>query len=819
MLASVYDYTFQCKALEGLLRGATGPADRVLVTHWRGTEAVSRPYRLEITFATADAGLALEKLLDQPATLAAKTPDGGTRQWHGIITRAAEAGSDDTHHYYQAVLEPRLARLRNMHWSDIYLKRDLSDLIKQLLALAGLTDTYSSDKAPYDYRVTATQLDRTRSEFTCQYEETCLDFLMRKLEYYGVYFWFEQGAERESIVFANDVTQQPAQADTAIYYPKGNLEADARQIAVRRLARQVGLPPRTVVLHGHQDYSNTTLTLMSQANVPLPPAEAGLGEIHSVDDHFERVEGTGSISGATLAQWRAQELACARVRAEGEAATPGIRAGRFLDVFEYNKGSEARQYYVTEVVHEATQPVETSPRDSKSAYRATFAALPRWLDQSKPSAPLQYRPPRATPVPQVTRLLNGFIDNSDPAKPKRFAQPDQYGRYKVRFLFARQRYKGDQNSAFVRMATPYAGGASAPGLSNAGMHFPLREGTEVLLAFLRGEPDCPVIVAALPNVEAPSPVTAENPGQHIIATPAGNSLVLADTQPGGTDDKPYINAYSPVQKTTLNLGTSGDKKISDGFSLRTDGHGDIHAGTSMLLEVPGHYRVSAGGSDEVLANFLSSTKSFAPGISGTTTGGIVMTNFVGAKIDSVGGVAISNFFGLKANMQEAGIFDFTLGGKYVIDLSYTKKINPQEETNTKTKRTDLIAEVNRIVAAESNSIISRTEKLGAAAISATTSYALVAPTMSFSAAGAAMLNLNAAGAELLGAAVSCESMSTTTISSTASTTLQVGPTELNLTPANATLSGAAVAVQGETNVDVAAWTGSVFIAGPLVQIG
>ncbi|ANN68532.1 type VI secretion system Vgr family protein [Bordetella bronchialis] len=819
MATGVYDYTFRCDTLEGLLHGPAGAPGRVVVTHWSGVEAVSRPYRFEITFAVGHAALPLEKLLDRAATLTAKMPGGGARQWHGIVTRAGEAGSDETHRYYQVVLEPRLVRLRNMQWSDIYLKRDLADLIKQLLDNAGLTDTYGGDGAPYDYRISATQLSRTRTDFTCQFEESCLDFLMRRLEYYGVYFWFEQGKDRESVVFANDVTQQPATPDIAIHYPRGILDPDARHIAIRRLNRQVGLPPRAVVLHGHQDHDNTTLTLLSRANVPLPPNERGLGEIHSVDDHFEQVEGDGSISGTTLARWRAQEQACGRIRAEGEAATPGLRAGWYLQVSEYHRGNETHDYYVTEVTHEGSQAVETAPRGKGPAYRAEFVALPRWLDPAKPSEPLQFRPPRRTPVPEVTRLLNGFVDISDPRQPKRYAQPDEHGRYKVRFLFARQRYDGDQNSAFVRMATPYAGGAATQGLSNAGMHFPLREGTEVLLAFLRGDPDRPVIVAALPNVEAPSPVNVDNAGQHVIATPAGNSVVLADTRTGGTADQPSVNLYSPVANTSLNLGTSNTAGVADGFSLRTDGNGDIHAGTSMLIEVPGHYRVSAGGTNAELSNFLSSTKSFAPGISGSTTGGIVMTNFVGAKLDSVGGMAISNFLGIKSDTKEGAFFDFTLGFKLVVDWSKTWKFAPFEKKTVVTDLNETYVTVTRTAGTVTNNVATQNDNLGTGSVVAAASYSLASPNIAFSAAGAAAVSMSAAGLNVMATAINTDATAATSIKSAVSTTLEAGASSMALTPASAKIDAPVVGIETVGDIDLLSTAGSVFIVGPLIQIG
>src|SRR5690606_32530261 len=161
------------------------------------------------------------------------------------------------------VLEPRLVRLGLRTWSDIYLDQQLDDLIVTLLGQAQLTDKYYSDDAPYDYRIVVPDqtLAFMRREFVCQFEESCLDFLKRKLEFYGVYFWFEQGEDRESIVFGNDASQQPAQVDNAIYYPKGALDPDTRQIVLTRMDRHVTLRPATVTLHALHEQDNVRLQM------------------------------------------------------------------------------------------------------------------------------------------------------------------------------------------------------------------------------------------------------------------------------------------------------------------------------------------------------------------------------------------------------------------------------------------------------------------------------------------------------------------------------------------------------------------------------
>ncbi|ANN68533.1 type VI secretion system Vgr family protein [Bordetella bronchialis] len=798
-MAQTYDYTFDCPALQALLPPASGPANSIVVTHWRGTEAVSRLYRFDITLAVTQPDLALEKVLNQPATLAARAPDGSTRLWHGIVTQAGEDGRDETHCYYQMTLEPRMARLRSMCWSDIYLKRDLADLIKQLLGYAGLNEPYSSDNAPYDYRIAATQLTQTQTDFACQFEESCLDFLARKLEHYGVYFWFEQGDERESVVFANDVSQQPDPADEAVWYPRGTIDPDVHEIAITRLKRRVGLPPDMVVLHDSTEHDNTTVTLSSQANVPRPASAQPLGEIHSAADHFLTLNGGEGVSGDSLATWRAQEAACGRMRVEGEARTPGLRAGRFLDVSESVRGARVRQYYVIEVSHEGTQTLETQPQTELDAYRASFVALPRNLDPDNASDPLQYRPPRITPVPQVTRLVNGFVDIATPGSPNTFARPDANGNYKIRFLFTKQRYDGEQNSAFLRMATPYAGGASSQGLKPAGMHFPLREGTEVLIAFINGDPDRPVIVSALPNTEAPSVVNADNAAHHRIGTPGGNTMVLADAAPGGTEGAPAIRLYSPVDESSLNLGTTDDPEIESGWHLTTDNHGELYCGETMLIEVPGHYRVAAGGD---MSNFLGSEAQGLPsGITAGQSGGIVIENFLGMKIESVEAITVENFFGAKAEMNEALAFETTLGAKLSMEAVLAKEINLVEKNILH----DASSHTNAItswIAAKWNGILAeKTEEVGQMTTTALESYKVFTPALWIGSVPAS-LALEPAGATLTGMEVTVEGSGGVTVNSSVATTLSGGISKIELTLASMAVEAPEFAVNASGGIDL-----------------
>ena len=793
------------------------------VMHWHGREAVSQPYRFEITLGirhseTDHTELPLELLLDQAATLYTKKPDGKDICWHGIVTEVAQAGSGEVHDYYRFVLEPRLARLRCWHWSDVYLNKSLSDLIHTLLAYAGVgpndptSSPYSTSTSPKGYQIKGKVPGLAKKEFVCQFEETCLDFLMRQLEHYGVYFWFEQGAEEEVIIFADDVQQQPESAIDAVYYPKGEIDAEAREIALTRLDRQIRTHQQSVTLHASPVYGNTTVNLLYKEDSPVAIDTKGVW--HTYEDQFETLTDPNTISAKNLATWRSQELLCDSLRVHGEARTPGLVPGRLLASHLYSRTASATDYYVVQIEHEGYNPQQHASESDEPPYRGRFIALPRWQDPTQKKTPLQYRPPRVTPVPHITRMVNGFVDIVDDKNPKRYAQMDDKGRYKVRFCFPRERYAGTNNSAWLRMATPYAAGKSNNELklTPAGMHFPLREGTEVLISFINGDPDRPVIVAALPNSEAPSVVTSTNASEHLVQTPAGNVLMLRDKdstpkapppdnviqkiadffspppaeQP--LPDEPAIKLYSPTATSRLTLG----RMAKSGFELTTANYGHIYAGSGMLIEVPGHMRLSAG-SDAMGAFASTKAQGLPPGMAIGTSGGFTMEHYFGAKVDLMEGLKFSTFLGVKVDISASIAFSMTAATGFKINRDSQKELFKKKEAAV-VNQTSVFATVDYKVGTWDFDCADRTEKLGTSNTTAATSYIVNAGTdVKLSAGGTSTLWLTPAEA---------------TMTSTGNATIE------SLTAAKVTGDVRASLSSGESGLTVAA-SGNASLTGPL----
>jgi hypothetical protein len=136
-------------------------------------------------------------------------------------------------------------------------------------------------------------------------------------------------------------------------------------------------------------------------------------------------------------------------------------------------------------------------------------------------------------------VITGVIDAAAKGP---YAELDADGRYRVRFLFDAGDAGDGQASRLCRMAQPHGGGGY-------GMHFPLRSGVEVILTFVEGDPDRPIILGVVPNPQTPSPVTGGNGTRNIIRTGGGNEINIDDT--AGAE---RIKISSPFGRSSFQIG-------------------------------------------------------------------------------------------------------------------------------------------------------------------------------------------------------------------------------------------------------------------------
>jgi type VI secretion system secreted protein VgrG len=223
---------------------------------------------------------------------------------------------------------------------------------------------------------------------------------------------------------------------------------------------------------------------------------------------------------AALAKIRAEEQQVEQLVYTGESDLPMFSAGRRFtlesaipaEFSNVRPSSPTTMLVLVEVTHEASFSVLTHGGEGDERhYKNTFRAIP---DEHT------YRPPRLTPRPRIHGLITGIVDPGPGEEVGREAKLDTWGRYMVRFLFDTAEHKGKQSHP-IRMMQPHAG-------ANYGMHFPLKPGVEVLLGFIDGDPDRPLIVGATYRPDTPSPVTSVDPTMNRLKSESGVIIEIYD---------------------------------------------------------------------------------------------------------------------------------------------------------------------------------------------------------------------------------------------------------------------------------------------------
>ena len=210
---------------------------------------------------------------------------------------------------------------------------------------------------------------------------------------------------------------------------------------------------------------------------------------------------------------------------------PTLAAGHRFSISGHAEFAEDAEFVVVSLVHRyradssflqrgPRRGAKPSAEPEEPPYHAALTAV-RANKTSARGVVMAYRPPRKTPKPRISGVVTGIVQSALPGQAESRQHIDREGRYLVKLHFD----QGPKTMPRLRMAQPSAG-------AGYGQHFPLRPGAEVLIAFLDGDPDRPVIVGALPNPLQRSPVTTprdlEPPEVNRIRTQSGVVFEIGD---------------------------------------------------------------------------------------------------------------------------------------------------------------------------------------------------------------------------------------------------------------------------------------------------
>ncbi len=576
------------------MRCAADPQGRLRLIALCITERLGQPWSASIEAVQAAGGPALdpEALLGSMAGCSVQRTTTDLRRWDGVITACRREPAQTSWRRWHLTIEHPLA-LRRLD------KR--SRLVRDRHAAAVASDVLG-DRA-HAVRQDLRQNPPQREQLT-QWRESDLAWCQRLLEAEGITLVCDgTGA------LLTDHADGFPRLDLALPYippPAGAIASidPTRRPSVRSWSRQLLAVAGSAAV---RDWNWRS----PQEPIARASAAGGVSGENREDGSHHRDSGEAN----RLAGMRAEELRCARESWHGEADHPALSAGRVLRVSAPDEPEAEGSWLLTSVRHEATQALETGAGSGGgNSYRCSFTAWP---------ADRAWRPARITPLPQVGGLIHAIVDGSPGAV---YADPDADGCYRVKPV-----YDADGGASMaVRLATPYAG-------EDHGLHLPLHAGCEVLIAHVDGDPDRPVIAAAVTNPTHPSLVTSDNRSQCVLQSAAGNRLMFEDAvgrelwemvakrdrraRIGGDDDSSVRGNRTATVAGSETLAVQGDSSVVVGrtSSETITAAKAVTVGGAMQVSVGGALNHTVGGA---MAEQIGAAKlSVVAGSSTTTIGG------------------------------------------------------------------------------------------------------------------------------------------------------------------------------------------------------
>lgn len=513
--------------------------DLFTVVGFKGQEAISTLYHYDIELKAAlSADIDLDDVLDATARFVIEQ-DGNEYPVNGVLSSFEEFNTVLGYCYYRAVLVPKIWKLTNYRTNEIFYQAgdDSGDnngltvdlIIAQVLEKAGIGGD--------EYDLTGLSGNLLQREYRCQYNESDFDLISRLMENEGIFYYFEQGESAEKIVFINDQNYLSIPREKLLFDVAS--QTRNRHDAVHALScRKQRLPLNVIV----RDYNPEEPSLDVSDITDIDSMGQGTEYIYGKNVHSD-------TEATYLSQIRAEEYICRKTQYFGESSVPRLQSGYLFSLDGHpNPKHNGIEYLAVEVNHEGqhldAQLSSGSARDVKPQYENSFVAIP---------GEVQYRPPRKTRKPKITGTLHARIDGEQDSE---YAQLDSEGRYKVSmpFDFHNEEHPEGLASARVRMMQPYAG-------KKRGMQFPMAKGTEVLLSFIDGDPDRPIIAGAINTAAAPGPVTADNQTESVIQT-GGNNKIRMEDKAG----EERIVLESPASNSWIRVGAKNDPPTLNGAS-------------------------------------------------------------------------------------------------------------------------------------------------------------------------------------------------------------------------------------------------------------
>lgn len=553
-----------------------GP-DVLLFHRMTATEHLGRLFQFDFHLLSAEPDIKFNDILGQNITARLTLPENKERFFNGYVSHFSQQGTFQNYNAYQATVHPWLWFLTRTADCRIFQDQTVPDIIKSVFKDNGFSDYEESLSGHY----------RTW-DYCVQYRETDFNFVSRLMEQEGIYYYFKHQKNKHILVLADSISSHdpyPGYAKLPYYPPDDNLRRERDHIYEWTITQ--GIQPGVYALDDF-DFTRPKADIQVKSTIQRDHAHSTM----EVFDYPGEYNNTGDGEG--YVRTRIEALQMEHELAQGRGNARGLAVGSMFNLTGYPREDQNREYLIVSATHEVQSDIYTSgPAAGPSqVYTCSFTAL---------TGKQPFRPARTTAKPNVQGPQTAMVVG--PSGDEIYT--DKYGRVKVKFHWDRYSPSNETASCWVRVAQIWAG------KQWGGILLP-RIGQEVIVEFLEGDPDHPIITGRVYNNDNMPPYTlpanatqsgiktrsskggnAENFNEIRFEDKKGNEeiylhgeknwVIKIENDKSQTVD--HDESLSVGNNRTVTVGKTQDKSVGDDLTLTVGKQFSHEVGQDMSLNV------------------------------------------------------------------------------------------------------------------------------------------------------------------------------------------------------------------------------------------
>jgi type VI secretion system secreted protein VgrG len=441
------------------------------VEHFAGSDSLGSPFSYDVTLISNSATFDISSLVGDTVTISVALSDGDTRYFNGYVTRMTLVDIFDTHIRYRIGIEPWLYMLSSRINNRIFQHKSVPDIAKALFREHGFSDFEDQLSGSYAAR-----------EYVVQYRESDFGFVSRILAHAGIYYYFRHEANRHVLVLADAASAHATVTDYAKleFHPQGTASEGGDEFLNKW---EVAHQWRSGA-YASNDFDferpKADLTAQLQAN-----AKHKKGDLEIFDYPAGYLQQSDVES---YVKARLQRVQSDVEVAYGGGDVRGVGAGNLFTLTGFPNDNQNKRYLVITASYDSVNSSHDTGGSQETQYfHFSFSAIDSTVPYSPPLSPFRPR----VEGPQ-TAIVVGEAGEE--------ISTDKYGRVKVQFRWDREGKSNENSSCWVRVSQVWAGSGWG------GIHIP-RIGQEVIVDFLDGDPDRPIITGRVYNADNLPPYT------------------------------------------------------------------------------------------------------------------------------------------------------------------------------------------------------------------------------------------------------------------------------------------------------------------------